>query len=151
MKKVLLMKNALRASSLTLLLVSLTACGGGSGSANPLPNTGNIPNLAVRPSAQASALKKIRLTGTVFNSLTGDPIERAEVSIQVLSTAAVPSVPPVPPSSGGPAPIPTPPPSAPVTPGASTPFPAPSVPVGSTPMPAPTPVPGGLPTLAPPQ
>ncbi len=149
------MNKALRASSLPLLMaltLGLSACGGGNSTAGPAPNAGNIPNLAVRPSSQASALKKVRLTGTVFNSYTNAPIEKAEITIQVLSapTAGSSATPPA--TGSTPAPIPTAPPTggAPV----STPFPTMvpggTPPVGSTPIPAPSAVPSSQPTLPPP-
>lgn len=153
-KKAQIMKKALRASSLILLTaLTLSACGGGNSTAGPAPNAGNIPNLAVRPSTQASALKKVRLTGTIFNSYTGNPVENAEITIQVLSAASSTTGAPTPPPSGStPAPIPTAPPSAgPMT---STPFPSlgptPTPAVGSTPVPGPSPVPSSQPTLPPP-
>lgn len=67
----------------------LPACGGGNNSASPQVNTGNIPNLATRPSAQASQLKTVRVAGSVFDGLTGEPIDQAEIllEIQDLSTA----------------------------------------------------------------
>ena len=157
-----LRSNLLRASSLTLLLASfsLSACGGGNSAAGPAPNTGNIPNLATRPSTQASQLKKVRLTGSVFNSQTGTPIEKAEIQLQLIDTAAASQpgsapIPTAPPS--GPAQIPTPPPgSGPVVPGAATPMPNPTPsatsPVGATPIPAPSILPPGQsePTQPPP-
>lgn len=145
------MTKALRASSLTLLMASLCACGGGSGTASPQPNTGNIPNLATRPTPQASQLKKVRVTGTVFNSLTGSPVEKAEVLIQVLATPSASPLPGATPAPAGipttppptnAAPIPTPPPVATPTPGPNTgpdlmsPTPVPAVPTTLAPTPA---------------
>lgn len=150
------MSRILRASTLTLLVATLglSACGGNSGGAGTSPNTGNIPNLATRPSAQASQLKKIRLTGTVFNSFSGKPIEKAEIQIQVLSTpAAVSSSSPKPNNSNtnnnsGPDPIPTPPPASSETPlprASSNPNPLSPQPVA--PSVAPQTAPGDLPPI----
>lgn len=84
------MKTASRHLPLILLLsgsLSLGGCGSSNTTSGPAPNTGNIPQLANRPSSQASQLKKIRLTGTIFNSVTEAPVEKAEILVQVLEVA----------------------------------------------------------------
>jgi len=98
---------------LALLLsatLTLSACGGGNSAAGPAPNTGNIPNLATRPVTQAAEVKKVRLAGEIFNSLSLKPIEKAEILLQVVEVSAPqpPSPPPGETSS-----VPTPPPGQP--------------------------------------
>ncbi len=121
----------------------LPACGGGNQSASPQVNTGNIPNLATRPSAQSSPLKTVRVAGSVFDSLTGEPIDQAEILLEIQDlSAANNSI--SNPASNTSTPVPA---SIPVP--ASTPFS--SAPAGNTATPkplTPTPVPSG--SFAPP-
>lgn len=85
------MKKILRQPTLFLLLatsMTLSACGSGNSSASSAPNTGNIPNLAARPSAQSAQVKKLSLAGDIFDSLNQHPIEKAEILLQVVSVNA---------------------------------------------------------------
>lgn len=122
---------------------TLSACGNPGSTSAPAPNTGNIPQLATRPTPQSSALKKMRFSGKIFDSVTGDAIDQATIWIQVAET-----VPPVSSGSTGSTPVPTPPPGSaatpppplPVTPPVSSP--PPTGPVATPPPGAPTPPPG---------
>lgn len=108
-------------------VLTLSACGGGNSTAGPAPNTGNIPNLATRPSAQAAQVKKTRLAGEVFDASTRQPIEKAEIQLQIVTMAA-----PVSPSpASGTSPTTAPP--------AGMPTPAPGLPPNTQPGPAATP------------
>lgn len=117
-------------TSALALAVSVSACGNPSNTSAPVPNTGNIPQLAARPTPQSSALKKLRFSGRVFDSVTGEPLEQAQVWIQVAETSG-PEVPvaPMGPASG---PAPVNPSQSPAGPSPVTVTPAPA---GMSPLP----------------
>lgn len=123
--------------------LTVSACGNPSSTTAPIPNTGNIPQLATRPTPQSSALKKIRFSGKIFDSVTGEAIDQATIWIQVADTAAAaPAA-----GSSTSAPVPTPPPNS----GAATPPPPlPMTPAIPTPPPAASPPPAGAVPTPPP-
>lgn len=122
-------------------VLTLSACGGGNSTAGPAPNTGNIPNLATRPSAQAAQVKKTRLAGEVFDASSRRPIEKAEIQLQIVTLAA-PVAPSAAPTSSGTSPTNSPPASGVPTPG-------PGLPPNTQPGPAGTASPGAQPTVPP--
>lgn len=116
------MKATVRRSLALYLLASslfLTACGS-SNSSSPNPAAGNIPNLATKPTPQASPLKTQRFAGDVVNAVTRAPIDRAEILLQVKSISTASSAPNTTP---GPTPVPTPPPAGSGTAPVSAPTP----------------------------
>lgn len=146
------MKATVHRSLALYLLASslfLTACGS-SNSSSPNPAAGNIPNLATKPTPQASPVKTQRFAGDVIDAVTRTPIDRAEILLQVKSASNTSSSSSSPP---GPTPIPTPPPAgsgtAPVS--APTPTSSPSaVQASVTPTASPSTgfsVEGGIPDL----
>ncbi len=115
------MKATVRHSVVLYLLASslfLTACGS-SNSSSPNPAAGNIPNLAAKPSAQASTLKTQRFTGTVINGYTLEPVDNAEITLKIQAEPA-PAASATPPNNTGQN-NPSPPSSNPNS--SSTPFP----------------------------
>ncbi len=120
-----------RSMALYLLASSLflTACGS-SNSSSPNPAAGNIPNLATKPTPQASPLKTQRFAGDVINAVTRAPIDRAEILLQVKSASPASSSPSTTPA---PTPIPTPPPAGSGTAPVSAPTPAPNSQASVTP------------------
>lgn len=131
--------------------LSISACGNPSNTSAPVPNTGNIPQLATRPTPQSSPLKKLRLSGRVFDGVTGEPIDEAQVWIQVADVIPAEASPPPAGATGA---VSTPgqpsiPPNTPVIP--SPPVNVTPAPAGMTPSPlSPTPVnPSPPPPLAP--
>ena len=87
------MKKILCQPYLALILatsLTLSACGSSNTSAGPAPNTGNIPNLAARPSSQATQVKKLSLAGNIFNGLNQQPVEKAEITLHIISVKAPP-------------------------------------------------------------
>jgi len=155
-------QSTIRLSFLTSCLaaaLTVSACGNPGSTTAPIPNTGNIPQLATRPTPQSSALKKMRFSGKIIDSVTGEAVDQATIWIQVADTAAAaaggsPSTPvATPPPTGGAA---TPPP--PITPAVPTPPPAasppPAVPTPPPGAPTPPPLPAAMgplldPTLGP--
>lgn len=81
-------KRPLFLTPLLVTALTLSACGGNNSPAGPAANTGNIPNLATRPTPQASTLKKVRFNGQVLDSYSGKPIEKASILLQIQSEAA---------------------------------------------------------------
>ncbi|PIQ28651.1 hypothetical protein COW36_12235 [bacterium (Candidatus Blackallbacteria) CG17_big_fil_post_rev_8_21_14_2_50_48_46] len=108
-------------------ILSVSACGNPSSTSAPTPNTGNIPQLATQPTPQSSQLKKIRFSGHIFDSSTGENIEQAMIWIQSTDPAG-----PTPTASSGTT-TPTPPPTT-ATPAASAATAAPAAPA-ATPAP----------------
>lgn len=167
------MKATARHSMVLYLLASslfLTACGS-SNSSSPNPAAGNIPNLASKPSAQASPIKTERFAGNVIDANTLAPIEGAEILLHVQAEKSAPNTnapgnssgsgntsqnAPIPTSTPFPAPstVPTPPPSGSGTAPVSVPTPTVSPGVSPAPLSDPTASPstgfsveGGIPDL----
>ncbi|MBF2052886.1 MAG: hypothetical protein IGS03_05390 [Candidatus Sericytochromatia bacterium] len=120
-------------------VLTLSACGGGNSTAGPAPNTGNIPNLATRPSAQAAQVKKTRLAGEVFDASSRRPIEKASIQLQIVTLAA-PVAPSVAPTSSG---------ASPTSSASAVPTPGPGLPPNTQPGPAGTASPGAQATVPP--
>jgi hypothetical protein len=136
-------RSLLFISCLTVAL-TVSACGSPGSTSAPAPNTGNIPQLTTRPTPQSSALKKMRFSGKVFDSVTGEVIDQATIWIQAIDPASAT------PASAAPgnntsAPLPaTPPPVATPPPASAAP------PASATPPVSATPPPPGPPVTAPP-
>lgn len=148
-------KRPLFLTPLLVTALTLSACGGNNSPAGPAANTGNIPNLATRPTPQASTLKKVRFNGQVLDSYSGKPIEKASILLQIQSEAppAGPAGTTTPPPSGtatpkpnSPSTVATPSPGATVPPGTGAPNITPS---GSNPTPLPPSDPDQEPTPPP--
>lgn len=138
-KRKTIMKCNLHLHCVIALTLFVSACGSSNTSAGPAPNTGNIPKLTTNPTPQASAQQKQRISGEVFDAISGKSLDEAQILIQIASAPAGPN----PTNPAG-----TPPPRNQNNPANATPPPSPnnvetSIPApGGTPLPTATPAPG---------